>query len=316
MDTPSTSLEKLAKQRQQLHHCVARISRQRRELRRLNRSYDRLRDSNSVLRHMLEVSEQTRKSPNMVITLPKDVQPRQAQAFAEMMAAHPEQQVRDDGRACLVCGKSGVLEVWRDGDGEGHWVHATCKVDALAKQTGVNLKPWQRNLIQQALAKPPGTRFDLSGLAAHTMGRGRDYSKPMNHNHVKPCNCGIFDREKWDMANPKLDGNRSAGGLFIMDEHLLMGEGGMTTRSWGKSMIDALDAPWYRRAWDWLVFHTTRAFTPDEVDDWSMPIYVIMQNNGKPVAAYTSKSEAEDIAKDMWRYPAGTSFAVNKVELY
>lgn len=220
--------------RQQAANAAARVGRQRKALRQLNRAYDRMRDSNSVLRHMLEVSEQTRKPvQDYGIVLPKEIQPWQAAAFEKMMR------------------------------------------------------------------QPTGT--------AHTMGAGRDHSKPSNHNHVKPCDCGIFDPCD-TKARDDYGINGMSAPWAILDEG--------TPNERFIPFDGALDAPWYRRAWDWLVFHTTRAFTPDEVDDWSMPIYVIMQNNGKPVAAYTSKSEAEDIAKDMWRYPAGTSFAVNKVELY
>lgn len=204
----------------ELMFATARITRQRKALRQLNRAYDRLRDSNSVLRHMLEVSEQTRK-PNIAVTLPKDIQPWQAQAFAKAVR-EPE---------------------------------AAKDIDILLGKAGITLVPWQRTLLQRAMDEKH-TKIGFSAghslnSDAHTMGAGRDYSKPMNHNHVKPCSCGVFDREPWDMANPSLKG-MSANQVWL-DEVAQMYD-------------EILDAPWYRRAWDWLVVHTSRAFSPDEVD--------------------------------------------------
>ena len=150
--------------RTQLRYASARISRQRRALRQLNRAYDRLRDSNSVLRHMLEVSEATKQKPDLAITLPKDVQPWQKVAFEAMMRKSED----------------------------GAWL-----------MSNPSLK--------------------------HTQGKGRDYSKPMNHHHEVR---GMSVSAAW------------------LDE--------------ATNLLD--DRPWYRRAWDWLVFHTSRAVHPDEVD--------------------------------------------------
>lgn len=39
----------------------------------------------------------------------------------------------DDERLCLVCGEPetvhNAVRVWRDADGEGHWIHHACMTD-------------------------------------------------------------------------------------------------------------------------------------------------------------------------------------------